>query len=242
MSFGLFTRNTGNSISQMTTPLSQELATLFNITNRDGIVYTTYQNIGKVNAYGANWNGNLSITPKWMLNGGVEAFYSYFNSQTPGLNGVSVPITNQGWNVNGRLMSFATLPKGFQIQAFGFVRGGQVSAMGRTGGFGIYSIGARKDFKNKKGSIGLSTQNFLSQSIAIKSSLESPLFFQNSINNNFNRGVSLNISYKIGKQGENALTPRKRAKGVKNDDVKDGGGGTDTQQQTPPASNGRSGK
>jgi hypothetical protein len=110
--------------------------------------------------------------------------------------------------------------------------------MGRQGGFGYYSLGVKKDFKNKKGSIGMSAQNFLANSLKIKSNIETPQFYQNSVNQMFNRGINLNLSYKIGKSGANAMQPRKRAKGVSNDDVKEGGGDTSSQQQ-PAQSTGR---
>lgn len=222
LNLSVFSRITNNSISQITEAYKKDSSKLL----------TTFQNVGLDKAYGVNWFGNLSITSKWMLNGGIEAFYNTIVGKTAGLTGKSVEISNQGWNLNARLMSFMTLKKGWQLQAFSFVRGSRVMLMGRQAGFGVYSIGARKDFKNKKGSVGLSTQNFLTQTMKFKTTMESPLFFQNNVNNMFNRGVSLNLSYKLGKMGVDAMQPKKKAKGIKNDDVKDGGGGDNQSQPT----------
>ncbi len=221
LNLSVFTRITNNSISQITEAYKKDSSKLL----------TTFQNVGLDKAYGVNWFGNLSITSKWMLNGGIEAFYNTIIGQTAGLTGRSEEISNQGWNLNARLMSFMTLKNGWQLQAFSFVRGSRVMLMGRQAGFGVYSLGARKDFKNKKGSIGLSTQNFLTQTMKFKTTMESPLFFQNNVNNMFNRGISLNLSYKLGKMGVDAMQPKKKAKGIKNDDVKDGGG--DSNQSQP---------
>jgi ferric enterobactin receptor len=218
MNLSLFTRVTNNSISQITAP----------VPGNEGVVITSFENVGVDKSYGFNWFGNLSITSKWMLNGGVEGFYNFINGQTLGASGISVPIANQGWNFNGRLMTFVTLKDGWQVQAFSFLRGSRVMPMGRQGGFGFYSLGGRKEFKNKKGSIGLSTQNFFAKAMRIRTTMESPLFFQNSVNNMFNRGVSLTFSYKLGKMGADAMQMKKKAKGVRNDDVKEGG---DSQQQ-----------
>jgi ferric enterobactin receptor len=214
LNLSVFSRMTTNSISQITALSKTD----------SSVAITSFQNVGLDKAYGFNWSGNLSITSKWMLNGGFEGFYNFITGNTLGANGVSVPVSNEGWNVNARLMSFATLKKGWQIQAFSFVRGSRVLLLGRQGGFGVYSLGVRKDFKNKKGSIGLSTQNFLTNSMKIRSNAETPIFSQNSVNYMYNRGISLNLSYKLGKLGPDAMQPKKRAKGVKNDDVKDGGG------------------
>jgi outer membrane receptor protein involved in Fe transport len=136
----LFTRVTGNAISQVSYPSTTER----------GVVTTTYQNIGRDRAYGLNLFGNMSITPKWMLNGGIETFYNFISGETRGLDGVSLPVSNQGWNHNARLISFATLNKGWQVQAFAFVRGGRVQPLGRQGGFGFYSLGMRKEFNEQK--------------------------------------------------------------------------------------------
>jgi hypothetical protein len=65
----------------------------------------------------------------------------------------------------------------------------------------------------------------------IKTTMESALFTQNSVNYMFNRGISVNLSYKLGKMGADAMMPKKRAKGVRNDDLKDGGGEGNGQQQ-----------
>ncbi len=156
-----------------------------------------------------------------MLNAGVESFYNFITGNTAGLNGKLIPVKSEGWNVNARVMSFATLKKGWQVQAFSFMRGSRVLPLGREGGFGFYSLGVRKDFKNKKGNIGISAQNFLSEGIKMKSSSETSQFSQRSVNHMLNRGISINLGYKLGKMGADALQPKKRAKGVKNDDVKE---------------------
>jgi outer membrane receptor protein involved in Fe transport len=215
INFSAFTRITANAISQVTFSSSED----------KGVVTTTFRNIGQDKAYGINLNTNLSITPKWMLNGGIESFYNFINGTTTGLDGKSINIANQGWNLNGRLMSFATLKKGWQVQAFSFVRGSRVLPLGRQGGFGFYSLGVRKEFNQKKGSIGISTQNFLGQGFKMKSYTETPQFYQYSENYMLNRAISINFGYKLGKMGADAMTPKKRAKGVKNDDLKDGEGG-----------------
>ncbi len=215
VNLALFGRFTNNSIQQIVQEYGDDKTKFL----------TSFENIGLEKAYGANWNGNLSITPKWMLNGGIEAFYSFISGQTIARDGSAVPVSSQGWNLNGRLMTFATLKNGWQVQAFSYVRGSRVTPQGHQGGFGFYSMGLRKEFKNKKGSIGLSAQNFLTNSMKIKTTNQNAYFYQTSINQMYNRGISMNFSYRLGKMGMDAMQPKKRAKGVKNDDIKDGGSG-----------------
>ena len=85
----------------------------------------------------------------------------------------------------------------------------------------MYSLGFRKDFKNKKGSFGLSAENFFTEGGVIKNTLNSAFLTQNSITNLYNRGVRVNIAYKFGKMG---FEQKKKTRSVKNDDLKDGGG------------------
>ncbi len=226
VNMSVFGRTTNSSISQVRVPID----------SLEGAIVTTYQNIGKEKALGLNWFGNLTITPKWTLNGGIEAFYNFMNGQTVGLDGLTQTTSNEGWNLNGRLMTMVSLPNGWQVQAFSFARGSRVQLQGRTGGFGFYSIGVRKEFKNKKGSIGLSGENFFTRYMKIRSSLESPLFTQNSVNYMYNSGVRVNFSYRIGKMGMDAMSSRKKSRSVNNDDIKEGGGdnnnsGQQNQQQ-----------
>ena len=140
--------------------------------------------------------------------------------RTTGLNGLSEVVTNEGVNINGRLMTQVTLPKGWGIQGFSFMRGSQVQLQGRQAGFGMYSLGIRKDFKNKKGSIGFGAENFLTKGIRMQTELSSPTFTQLMDTQRLNRGFKVNFNYRIGKMSFDA---QRKKKSVENDDVKEGG-------------------
>lgn len=214
LNVSVFGRQTNNAISQVRIPLDSV----------KGAVLTTFQNIGREQAAGVNFFGNVSITPKWTVNGGIEAFYNFLEGQTTGIDGLSQAVSNQGWNINGRLMTMITLKDGWQVQGFSFLRGSQVQLQGRQGGFGFYSMGVRKEFKNKKGSIGLAGDNFLTNGIRIRTQLLSPTFTQNMEMNLLNQGVRLTFSYKLGKMGVDGMSfGRKKTKSVSNDDLKQGG-------------------
>lgn len=210
VNLSVFRRITDNAISQIRKP-SDTLV---------GAVITTYQNVGIQRAWGTNVFGNFQITPKWSINGGVDIIYAFMEGRTTGLNGLSEIVNNSGVNINGRLMTQLTLPKGWGIQGFSFMRGSQVQLQGRQAGFGMYALSVRKDFKNKKGSIGLGAENFLTKGIRMKTELSSPIFTQINDIQLLNRGIRLNFNYRIGKMTFDA--PKKKAKSVENDDVKSG--------------------
>lgn len=206
-----FGRVTNNAISQVRIP-SDTL---------EGAIITTYKNIGRQHAYGTNIFANVAATSK--INVGIFAniIYTTLEGQVLGADNASQTVTNSGWNASGGLFSQATFKNGWGAQAFGFLQGNQVQLQGNQGGFGFYTVGIKKDFKNKKGSIGLAGENFLNKRFNIRSELKSAQF--NQVNNiyMYNRGVRLTFSYKIGKMTMDA--PKKKARSVNNDDVKSDG-------------------
>ncbi|MBE9462241.1 TonB-dependent receptor domain-containing protein [Dyadobacter subterraneus] len=208
-----FGRITNNAISQVRQP-SDSIS---------GAVVTTYENVGKQHAYGVNLFANLAATTKINVGLFTNAFYSTLTGQTAGRDGLSREISNSGMNISGGIFSQATFKNGWGAQAFGFMQGNTIQLQGKQGGFGFYTVGVKKDFKNKKGSLGLAAENFLAKRYTIHTELNSDLFNQVNDVHLYNRGIRLTFSYKIGKMTMDA--PKRKAKSVNNDDVKSEGGG-----------------
>ncbi len=211
INFSTFVRQTNNSITQVR-QLSDTLA---------GSVITTFQNIGKQQDYGANLFANVFITPKWTLNGGLDLLHTYLEGQAQDINGLSYTTNNSGWILGGRLMSQIQLPSNWAVQAFGFFRSKQIQLQGTQTGFYMYSLGLRRDFNNKKGSIGLAAENFLTNGFVMGTNLSSAQFQQTNENRIYNSSVKITFSYKIGKM---SFAAPKKTKSVSNDDVKSDGG------------------
>ncbi|GAB4016828.1 TonB-dependent receptor [Spirosoma koreense] len=208
-----FGRVTNNAITQVSQPSD----------TIPGAIVTTYQNIGRQHTYGTNLFANVAATSKINIGLFLNAFYSSLTGQTMGTDGVSTTLTNSGMNVSGGTFMNATFKNGWGAQAFGFLQGTQVQLQGRQGGFGFYTVGVKKEFKNKKASVGLAAENFLSNRFNIHTVLNSPLFSQVNDVYLYNRGVRLTFTLKIGKMTMDA--PRRKAKSVNNDDVKSEGSG-----------------
>jgi outer membrane receptor protein involved in Fe transport len=195
-----FMRNTTGSIQQVRVPLE------------NGSILTTYQNIGTEDAYGMSVFANINLG-KFSLNGGSDMYYAVLDNH--------VDSHNEGFVISGRMFGNYTLPKGWAIQAFGFARGRQVQLQGTQGGFGMYSLGLRKDLWEKKGSIGFGAENFVTKEFRIKSKLETPYIQQNSLNVMHNMSFRITFSYRIGKMSVDARPSRRRS--ISNDDLKEGG-------------------
>jgi outer membrane receptor protein involved in Fe transport len=206
-----FVRQTNNSITQV----RMAVDTL------QGAIVTTYENIGKQQAYGMNVFANVYLTSKWTVNGSLDILHSYLEGQTTSLEGTSIPVSNSGFNYGGRLMSQISLRQGWGLQAFGFYRGKEIQLQGTRTGFYMYSLGFKKDFANKKGSVGFAAENFLTKGVKFTSDLNSPQFVQTGQTQLYNRNFKITFNYSIGKMSFNA--PKKKTKSVNNNDVMGGG-------------------
>jgi outer membrane receptor protein involved in Fe transport len=203
-----FARNTNNALQSVR-----------DIVGRDTI-RTTFQNIGREDAYGVNVSVNVNVGKLNIGTGGDVYFATLRNNVPDPLYNAS----NQGWVYNLRLFGGWNLGNGWGLQTFSFYRGRAVQLQGIQGGFGIYSLGFKKDFKNKKGSLGAGIENFFNfNGITIRNTLNSPVLDQQSVNVNQNLSFRINFSYRIGKLSFDA--PQRRRKSINNDDLKDGGGG-----------------
>ena len=224
----VFARRTNGSITSVRDTASRLINNVL-----QSVIITNFQNVGREDTYGVNLFGNVTLFSKLQIGGGVDLYRVSLTNANPN------PIyaaSNAGWVVSGRLFSNVTLPGGWGIQANGGMRGRQVQLQGYQGTFAFYSLGARKEFNNKKASLGIAAENFLNHPFKVRSEVTSPLLTQSSVNSFYNAGVRLTFSYKLGKM---IFTdgPRKR-KSVNNDDVKSDGGGNDSgggQQQSAPA-------
>lgn len=208
-----FVRNTNNAIQ------SVRDTTTFN--NTHGVIRTSYQNIGKEDAYGASLFSNVSISEKLTLNGGTDFYYAVLSNNNPDPN---YNASNTGWVISGRMFGSYNFTKTWGLQFFGFYRGRQVTLQGYQGGFGIYSLSLKKDFADKKGSIGFGAENFFNfNGWKIKNEQASPLLMQSSTNVMHNLSFKVNFSFRFGKMSFDQQPRRRRS--INNDDLKEGGDG-----------------
>ena len=233
----LFARRTANEITAVRDVLVQPVGDPTNPTYQQ-VIRTNYLNVGRQDAVGMNVFANGTLFSKLQIGGGVD-FY-HVNLTNNNANPI-YSASNSGWVVGGRVMSSLSLRNGWGFQLFGGARGNQVQLQGTQGGMFFYSLGMRKEFNDKKASIGLAAENIFNHPFTQRSELNSPILTQSSQNSFYNAGVRLTFSYKLGKMSFND-SPKNR-KSINNDDVKggDGGGGNDSaqpQQQSAPASGG----
>ncbi len=182
------------------------------------VLKTTYQNIGIDNAYGSSIFLNVSAG-KLSINGGTDVYYSMIDNNNPV---DSLRASNEGMVASGRIFGNYDFGKGWGAQFFSFYRGRRVQLQGTQGGFYMYSLGFRKEFNEKRGSIGLAAENFLQPSIKMRTQIESPLLRQTRLNTRNNLSFRVTFSYRIGKMSMDQRPRRSRS--INNDDLKGDGG------------------
>ncbi|GMQ30992.1 TonB-dependent receptor domain-containing protein [Algoriphagus confluentis] len=207
INFTGFFRNTTGSIQPIRT------------TQNDGIIFTTYENVGQEQAFGTNIFFNININNKLSLNGGGDLYYAILDN---GLTDPQFAAQNEGFVVSGRLFGNYSLPKNWQMQLFSFARGRRVELQGTSGGFAVYGLSFNKQFNEKRGSIGFGAENFLAKEFVVRNEIITPTIVQNSTNAIRNLNFKINFNYRIGKLSMDQR-PRRR-KSINNDDLKEGGG------------------
>ncbi|MBP6386081.1 MAG: TonB-dependent receptor [Pseudarcicella sp.] len=210
----LFYRNTRASIESFREITKND--------KNESIIKTTFQNIGTQDVIGANLFGNIAILKSIQISGGLDMFYSFLTNNQDSI----FKAENQGFTLSGRIFASYNFTEKWGLQAFGYFKGQQVQLQGNQGGFSLYSLSIKRDFNNKKGSIGFGAENFFNfNGFTARNKIESPTISQKSSNTFYNTNFKVNFSYRIGKMtfSEN----RKKTKSINNDDQKDGGSGGD---------------
>jgi hypothetical protein len=222
LSYSTFIKGTTLNVSTFFRNTNDGIQSVRDTTELDGeqVIRTTFQNIGLENAYGTSIFANVTIG-KLSLNGGGDIFYATLDNKNPN---DELRATNEGWVASGRIFGNYNLDKGWGLQFFSFIRGRQVQLQGTQGGFYMYSLAIRKEFDDRRGSIGIGAENFLTPSIKIRTDIESPVLKQTSINTMNNLSFRINFSYRIGKMSMEDR-PRRTRRSINNDDLKEGDGG-----------------
>ncbi|UHG94747.1 TonB-dependent receptor domain-containing protein [Spirosoma oryzicola] len=188
LNFSLYTRLNRDDIQS----ISQRSDTLV------GAVVTRVTNLGKEYNYGTNLFATFNLSPRWSVNANIDIMYRFIQGLALDINGLSTMINNQGVRWGGRFDTQLQFNKGWVVQANLGYRGKDIALQGYRIGFAQYSLGARKSFTNKRGSVGFVAENFLTRGMGFTSVLNSAQFNQNFRQYIYNNSVRVTFSYKLG--------------------------------------------
>jgi outer membrane receptor protein involved in Fe transport len=174
----------------------QSYTTYYNSLNVNGSNYTDVTltqryNIGSQTYWGGNFFGSMNLTHALSLRSNIN-FGNRTNS-TPGLPTVS------GIQFRGNLNASYKFGHNLIAEVFGNYNSSQKNIQGTRPGFGFYTMAVRKEFFNKKASLGITATNPFSKYVSQKSTLYGSNFYQYGLREVPYQSFGMTLSYKFGK-------------------------------------------
>jgi outer membrane cobalamin receptor len=181
---------------------------------------TQYQNIGYNDSYGASFFGSINPIKILTIRGSVNAYTYNPNPQ----GGYIIDASQNGTyvSVNAFLSGSVNLNGGWAAESFVILNTPKRTIQGTTPSFSLWIIGVKKEFWNKKASLGLNTFDPFTENKAFNSSSKGPGYTQFSNTEFPFRSFGISFSYNFGKiKFASPQDPtQQKKKGVNNDDLK----------------------
>jgi outer membrane receptor protein involved in Fe transport len=183
---------------------------------------TVQNNVALNNSWGASFFGSINPIKPLTIRGSVNAF-----TYNPTVYDLYVGSVNEdALKTRLQYTMFGSaqylFPKDFIFEAFGFINSPRRTIQGSSPSFGIYAFGVKKQFMNKKASIGFNTVQPFAVNKAFNQNISSPGFTQISKTQFPFQSFGLTFSYSFGKISF-SNPQQKKKKGVNNDDQIQGG-------------------
>ena len=172
---------------------------------------TTYQNIGSSKKYGANYYGSIKFN-KLTLRSGFNLYYYQAEDSILSSEDRSALLYNYNFGISLKMKN------NWKAEGFGFMRSPSQTLQGSSTSFSMMSFGIKKEFKNKRGSIGIRIVEPFAKN-------GNKIFTTELSGNNFNQiterkilftSIGISFKYTFGKL--NFKSNKQRSK-IKNDDV-----------------------
>jgi len=217
----IYYRHTSGLIEGIATPISVVVNGV-----AEGGTLTRFQNVGANNSIGGSLFGSINPFKILTITGNINMF-----TYKPDPTGIFTNDKSQNGTYlmyNGFLRGTFTLPKNWLAETFGFGGSSRRTIQGTNPAFSMYGVGVRKQFMQKKMSLGVNITQPFANDKHFDSKISSPGFTQTSTNVQPFRSFGLTFSYSFGKM---SFSPPRRQK-INNDDLKQGdqnqqqGGGT----------------
>ncbi|GAB3721340.1 TonB-dependent receptor domain-containing protein [Spirosoma lituiforme] len=198
LNLALYRRQTDNSIEDVRT------------VDTSGVSQTIKQNVARNQRTGLNVNVAGQLNRNWKVNGGGEFYHTQFSS-------TALQVQNAGWLWQLNLNMAYQLPKNYSLQAYGMYSTGWVLLQGKNSAWYHYSLAARREFWDKKGSLTLGLNNPFTHPFRQTNDSQSNSFRAHTANQYVTRSVKLTFSWQFGQIRAGGETLGKK---VTNDDAK----------------------
>ncbi|MBB5397492.1 outer membrane beta-barrel family protein [Mucilaginibacter sp. AK015] len=217
LNFSVYYKRTNDLIEGIAVPIDEIVDGKHVVGTR-----TVQNNVALNNSLGASFFGSINPIKPLTLRSSINVFT--YNPTVYDQYAGSVNQDALKTRVQYTMFGSAqyTFPKDFIFEAFGFVNSPRRTIQGSSPSFGIYAFGIKKQFMNKKASLGFNTVQPFAVNKAFNQNISSPGFTQISRTQFPFQSFGITFSYSFGKL--NFSNPQqKKKKGVNNDDQIQGG-------------------
>lgn len=177
----------------------------------DNISTAIFENIGTSTTYGINYFGSLRFD-KANIRAGFN-LYQYTGSGT--IDEEEISLTSNllySYNFGGTY----DLGKKWKAEGWGFFRSPSQTIQGTVTSFSMMSFGVKKDFKNKRGSLGMHIVEPFSKYKVFTTDVSGDNFTLHAERNLAFRSIGISFQYTFGKLNFKAASKQSN---IKNDDV-----------------------
>lgn len=183
----------------------------------NGTSSATYQNVGNNNSIGVNLFASLNIIPKINIRTSTNVYtYDVTTTLDGGKNTTGI-LYNTNVNISW------SLPKNLVIEGFGNFNSPKQTFQGTTPALSMWSIGLKKDFLNRKMSVGVNIVEPFNNYKNFDTNIHTASFNQTSRFSVPFRSFGMTFAYNFGKiKGEAPKKAPKKGSKVNNDDLKQG--------------------
>ncbi|TWR24553.1 TonB-dependent receptor [Mucilaginibacter achroorhodeus] len=222
LNFSVYYKRTSDLIEGLAQPITDYIQTGAKIDTVIG-TRTIQRNAALNNSWGASFFGSVTPFKPLTVRASVNVFtynptvYSEFaNFINPDAIKTQYMYTMFG-------SATLNLPKNIIFEAFGFMNSPRRTIQGSSPSFGIYAFGIKKQFMNKKASLGFNTVQPFAVNKSFNQNISSPGFSQISKTQFPFQSFGITFSYSFGKISFKPANPTQKKKGVNNDDQIQGG-------------------
>jgi outer membrane receptor protein involved in Fe transport len=182
--------------------------------NDNGISESQYKNIGETKQTGIGFFGSINFGSKFSFRSGMNIYNYTGKDARIGYSDWTEPVLLYSYNFGGNL-SFA---KYWKAETFAFYRSPSQTLQGSITSFSMMSIGIKREFKNKRGSIGIRIIEPFQKNKEFRSDLSGDFFTQESIRTIPFRSLSISFRYTLGKLN---FKDGSKKTNIRNDDIKE---------------------
>ena len=182
-----------------------------NISVQGDTSVTTYHNIGENTKLGFNYYGSVMLGGV-NLRGGFNVFE--YSSEDTRFGDIRAILYN--YNIGGTV----DLGNRFKFETWGWFSSPTQTLQGTTDNFSMMSFGIKKDFKNKRGSLGIRLIEPFSKYKDFTTELEGSNFTQYSNRQLTFRSIGISFKYTFGKLNFKSKSTNSK---INNNDLKEGG-------------------